>query len=486
MRLLHAVLLSLPFLALYLAFGQSTFYREDGLQLVYTWMSQGNLVHDVHPLYLPAADVFRRLAAVFGIGLYRSMVVFSAISAACGVFLTGVLAMRMRLDAAAGAWFVSLVGFCPAIFFFATVVEFHAFFFPFVVLAFVVAEGLVRLEPGRRSAAQWWLPVLLAGTTLLASLAHSSGHLLVPLIGAWVAGRAGLRGRVLPLALFAAMHVVVLLFVFPPLLEAWLGIAPKAGEEHGVARLSSWMRKWLTLEGAGVRALVVLGREIGLHYFPLSLVFFLPFVRRPSAWRTTCFLAGFAPYFALCVFVLADPFTRKAIHEWGSYLLPLAIPAAAAFVWALPGTRVREWNVLIALALLTSLAHVKIHDRRPSAKYGEQVRALVDDRETFAFVGAAELPQLLIEAPRIKPVQMIDMLKLAGAGLDSAIAGTRAEIVRVLARGGRVWLTDGARADLERPELEVIGKRILAGLKQGFEVHPLESGDFRAQELRRP
>ena len=486
MRLPHAALLALPFLALYLAFGQSTFYREDGFQLVYTWMSLGNLVHDVHPLYLPVVDAFHRALAPFGVGLYRSMVVFSGLCAAIGVFLTGVLAVRMRLDAARAAWFVSLVGFCPAVFFFATVVEFHAFFFPFAVLSFVTAEGLVRLEAGQKSALRWWLPALLAGTTLLASLAHSSGHLLVPLIGAWVAGRAGLRGRFTALAVFAALHVAGLLFVFPLLLEAWLGIAAQSGQDAGASRLAAWMGEWLAFDRAGERALVVLLREVGLHYLPLSLVFVTPWLRRPSSWRVACFAAGFAPYFALCVFVLADREDRSAIHEWGSYLLPLAIPAAAVWVWALPSQRVRAWNVLIAVALLSSLAHVKIHDRQPSAAYGQQVRNLVTDSETFAFLGAQEVPYMLIEVPRVRPVMLIDVLKIAGSGLDAAIAALRHEVQSVLDRGGRVWLSAGARADLERPEFAAIGKRILAGLTQGFSIERLESGDFRAEELRRP
>ena len=82
-------LMAMAALLVYLFFGQRTFYREDGYQLIYQHLSKGSLQHDIHPLYLPSVWLFEKIFAFTGFGIYRLAVFFSGFATALGVYVVG-------------------------------------------------------------------------------------------------------------------------------------------------------------------------------------------------------------------------------------------------------------------------------------------------------------------------------------------------------------------------------------------------------------
>lgn len=458
---------------LYALFGQHTFYLADGLQLVYHFLLKGNVAHDIHPLYLPVVDGFHDALRFTGLGAFRIATLCSALSTAAGLYVVGLLGRASGLSRGATLLLLALVGLCPAVFFFATVVEFHGFFFLFACICFWATEGLFRARGWRRYATA----ALLGLTTFVASLAHSTGSLLVPLVGTWVAARGGLRQRLLELCLFSLVHVSLLRFGRPLVLGA-LGL-----EMQSAHTLTGWLEEWLRAEGVWSRALSVIGHEILLPFLPLCMVFGLPLLA-PGSRRSVLWLAvGSLPYYLLCVLVLADRVTGQPIHERGAYMLPLAIPAAWLVAYRLHPSHKRVAAALLALSLAGSVLQVRAHDVRPGKEYGEAVRSILDERETILLAGTRELPWILVEAPSVRPFYLVEGTAVDPAALAPWLGATQAAIDALLAEGARVLLSDGARQDLLDPRLQPQGRMILDSLSERYVRRPVRSGAFSAEEL---
>ena len=335
--------------------------------------------------------------------------------------------------------------------------------------------ALLRQRGGRALL----VAVVLALVTFMASLAHGTGNLLVPLLGAWIMGRSdpGLRKhRFALLCVFAAAHTVFL-FLGRPLFLCWIGDPPGSG-------LVAWLQQWFDAEGWAERVVHLALWEVLVPFLPLSLIVLLPFVRK-HRWHTGWAIAGFVPYGLLCVLVLRDPEIDEPMWEHGSYLLPLAIPAGWIVVHSLGHLSHRAWAGVLALSLVASVTFTLQHDTRPGEEWGSDARAILDERSTILWAGSIELPWALIETPRVRVLHTIEGWASAAKDFGAWQSATRRLIDEHLAGGGRMLLSRHARSDLENPQFKLIGAPMWAFFEKTWKLQPLQSGGFEGWEMVR-
>lgn len=447
----------------YVLLGQRTFYREDGYQLIHHMLSKGQLYHDIHPLYLPALQLAQVLLSWTGRGAHGIGTLLSAISVAGALFFLGLTARRAIPGRSRELLFLGLVAFCPAVAFFATVVEFHGFFFLFVGLAFLAAEGLIQSQCKRVAVGS---AILLGLATALGTAAHATGQLLVPLLWAWVVGRRGSFAPWRALLLFTGIHVLVY-FGGLALVLAVLGIGGQSQAAGSLGHLQRWLGQGLVT--ATARFPGQLWWEIVFPYLPLSLLpllLILPGERRarPSRLQVLAVLTMFLPYLLLVVLTLADEFTGEAIWERGAYLLPLAPPAA----WALARARLPlSWLTCLLLGgVILSVAQIRQHDERPGRALAQEVRAITDGQPILAFVGPVESIHLYPELPEVRQGFVLDLLTSARPLSPEAICTLGDGMIsEAFAKGRRVLMTRRAHDLMAGSETGEIGKR-LAEMKQ--------------------
>jgi hypothetical protein len=158
-------LLFVLYVLLYGFGAQRTFYLHDGLQIVYTHLSQGNLAHPRHPLYLPLAAPFVEALAWTGETIHTRAVWFSGLSTAGAGLFVYLLARRAGLTRWGALVVQVLFALSPVVYFFATVVEFHALFLLFAAIAFWWAEGLHQRAAHRSLGQRVLLAAILGGMT---------------------------------------------------------------------------------------------------------------------------------------------------------------------------------------------------------------------------------------------------------------------------------------------------------------------------------
>ncbi|HHI78692.1 MAG TPA: hypothetical protein ENK02_01790 [Planctomycetes bacterium] len=464
--------MSLGFMALYLLFGQTTFYREDGLQFVFNFIERGNLRHDHHLLYLPIAWGFRQALDWTGWGTHRILTVLSGLMTALGVFLAGLTLVQARFGRRQALFCLGLLGFCPAVFFFATVVEIHGVFFPFAMGGFLLAEFLVR-EEGRRR--QLGFAAALGALTWFASLVHSSGHLLLPLLGAWIAARRGIRELLSPLLLWALVHGL-LMGVGNPIVLHLLGEA-----KGGASRALEVIQERTPLQGILGRIFPSLFKEVFISYPPLWVVAFLPLWDSRLWSKVGWALVGIAPYLLLTILFLADLHTFEPIYERGAYLLPLAFPAA----WLL-SRRIPSFLVLLILLLIgagRSIQQVWTHDTRPGRPFAMGFRECTGGGPALLLAGGlVDLSSALLEMPEVRVIFISDFVARPDVPLE-AIVRKIVELSRKEAIP--LYLSKEAAALWAKGPLAFRGKALLVLLRREFSLLDREAGAFQAWELRR-
>ena len=260
------------FLLVYLTLGQSVFYKGDGPWIVKR-LIDGSTDYPHHKLYMPMLVAFGDLVAPLGMTPYRTGVVFSAVGSALGVCLAHV---AFRWLVPGRAWLATLLlGLCPAVLLFATVVEFHGVLLGFAGIAFLLAAHLA-IKPG------WIVAVALGIATSVAAGVHSSGLVLPGVLLPWFLARRwhiGTRQHDLLLCGIAgALHLGGAFLLAKPdqathVLET--GFSHPQGIEHlpGILHV-----EWLTA------------------FFPLSIVVFAAAFRRGLRLQLLAFVIGMAPY----------------------------------------------------------------------------------------------------------------------------------------------------------------------------------------------
>ncbi len=471
-RLREITLISLGFTFLYLLWGQTTFYREDGLQFVFNFIDRGNLRHDHHLLYLPIAWVFRQAMDGTGLGTHRILTVLSGLMTGLGLFFAGFTVVKARFSRRQAFFFLGFLGFCPAVFFFATVVEIHGVFFPFAMLGFLLAEFLIQ-EEGRKKRLFW--AVVLGLLTWFASLVHSSGHLLLPLLGAWIAARRGVREMLGPFVLWALVHGALMMWANPLVLQL---LGEKSG---GASRALEVIRERTPMEGILGRILPSVYKEVLISFPPLWLVVFVPFwdsrIRKKVGWA----LLGVLPYLLLTTLFLADLHTFEPIYERGAYLLPLAFPAAWILARRIPSTGVLV--VLLLVAIGRSAQQVWTHDTRPGRPFARGFRSVTKGNKVILLAGGlVDLSSALLEMPEVRVIFISDFVARPDIPVQ-AIVGKIWELSQKEKRP--IFLSKEAARLWAKGPLVGRGAALLAQLRKKFFLVDRDSGAFEAWELEK-
>ncbi|MAE76494.1 MAG: hypothetical protein CMJ85_06475 [Planctomycetes bacterium] len=404
------------FLLVYLTLGQSVFYKGDGPWIVKR-LIDGSTDYPHHKLYMPMLVAFGDLVAPLGMTPYRTGVVFSAVGSALGVCLAHV---AFRWLVPGRAWLATLLlGLCPAVLLFATVVEFHGVLLGFAGIAFLLAAHLA-IKPG------WIVAVALGIATSVAAGVHSSGLVLPGVLLPWFLARRwhiGTRQHDLLLCGIAgALHLGGAFLLAKPdqathFLET--GFSHPQGIEHlpGILHV-----EWLTA------------------FFPLSIVVFAAAFRRGLRLQLLAFVIGMAPYLYAALRLLVGD------AEFGAYLLPLAFVAALLTAIALP-------RLATALLVLTSatfgIVQVRQHDDNEYYRaYAAGLNEVFAGKPALLLVGnPAEVGPILVHGPRLTIYPLNEVAEwlpeLVRKGLPIFD-----KVVRDTTRNHPVWLTAGARTYL--------------------------------------
>jgi hypothetical protein len=415
-----------------------------------------------HVLYLPTVGALHAVLRPLDVSLYQAALLASQLGAGVSVALIH-LAARAYGFGRQAAWFITAAwAACPAILFFATVVELHGPFLTPVALAWLAGAALLR-RPGVTAA------VALGLATTLATAMHSSGALLpVPVLGAvvldaWPArSPAALRRRLWLAALAGVIHVVLVL--------ACTGGSQQFRFVHSMAPVSA------AIEG---HLLAVLVWEWLWPFVPFSIAFGVGVCR--ASWRRLTLVV----VLALPLYLAPTYMILGVWREFGAYSIPLLFPAAAITVAILP------WPLsvgAVAAAMLVATAHVIDHDRpeRPH-RYAAGVRAIAagapvhllagDDHDVEAhFVALPDLDLLLLTMPPF----------LDHAHADEVRNALQRRLDAQLRRGEVVLLTDGAMARLRHPGTVAMfpaATALLQHLERHYLLQPVRSEGFGGQRV---
>ncbi|MEM7201717.1 MAG: hypothetical protein AAF628_15720 [Planctomycetota bacterium] len=431
---IDAVMLGAAAFGLYLWLGQETVYSDGYTFLLGT--QNRRYSHPFHPGYMPLARQLLQTLRPHGFGQYEIFRLLSQLGVALGVVLTAVGLRVVGLDRARVRLATAWVAVTPAVVFFATVVEVHGAFFAAASLAWLAAACLWR-RPSITAAVA--LGLLTAGATLM----HASGVLLpLPLLLLFVAAPPH-RLDVSPLKRRLRLAAVALLV-------------------HGVGYgLSVWTTRSL---GARVEPGTAAGFVAGLaehvrsaqHFAEVAWSEWLwPFATASLTWWL-CFCRrgqrrlGLGLLGALAVYLPAAALVLSLGPERGAYLLPLAVPAAALGVAALP-RRVAQAAVLISLAL--AVAGVWSHDERDAARaFRRGVHAAVAPYKPFVLVGdPAEVEACLVA--NLEFIVVLDSSFLLGGQNEKIRRGFDRHLRNRIADGYRVLLTESADAQMRDEEV---------------------------------
>jgi hypothetical protein len=332
------------FLLVYLSFGQSTLYRDDGLYIL-QGLADHRLEQARHHLAMPLFHIWVEALALVGVAPYRALTILAALGCALGLVWTHLGCRMMGLSRIRCAMATAMVGGAPPLVFYATVVEFHGPFACAAQLAFMAAAWLMQ-RPGARRAVILGLAVTAAG------LMHSSGFLLGLTLGFMILGWSASRpprsrrslGRLIGIALVAqAVSTAVALLV---LYRAGLLVADMQLRRFGLLAGP--------IETLALHLPAIVMSEWFWVYQPLASFFLLVPLRRE--WRAPFLgvIAGVGAFCLLSALLLSH-------SEWGAYLLPMAAPMAALVVHVFSA---RVCAAIAACGLAIGLTSVVRHDQK--------------------------------------------------------------------------------------------------------------------------
>lgn len=453
---------------IYALLGQDAMHGYDVYQILRA-VDSGSFGHPRHVLAQYVMGGAWELLRPLGVSLYTVLLLLSAASSAVGVVLSHAAARTWGLEPRAAVWTALLVGACPAVFFFATVVEFHGLFFGFAGLAWLLFAAWVS-----RGGCGW--PIALGLGTALAAGMHITGHALVFVFGClWcLLGFPRYRDTTRypgvtwsGIALVAFAHAGGSL-----LLDA--GLSSGAGGVGGIALVQRELEA--SVREASLSDIVV--REWLLAYIPISVLAFAG-LRLPT-WRPVAigFTVSALGYLAMTAAVL-----RMEV-EHGAYLLPLAFPGA--LLVAVSATRWLPHLALISVGfgiygVLTPENTVgDMTFARDALDYSEsrEVQIMVGGRDQLDGIvkidpGAAVFSALAIGLELDADLR-ITYTEAAG-GFDVIVAHARAEGSFLVTPEALEVLTEHPNAICRRLATEHIPDR--------YTFEEVGNGTFRAFEL---
>jgi hypothetical protein len=463
------------FFSLYLLYGQGTFYKADG-QLITLLVATGDPKYPTHVLMVPVLIAMRDLWLLLGlpeISPYRIGTILSALSGALAVLCVRRIGRLIRLPGAFG-WFAALLaGLTPAPFFFATVVEFHAFHGLFATLSVWAATSLA-LRPSARRA------LTLAGAMLLGYLSHTSGALLPVLCLPWAVALGWSRRAAVLKASGVALGAFVVLLIATGWLSARLGVSTPGVAAGYFAHFAAPQDLWIRF--AALPRVVM--REFLVPYFPLWLLVPLGLLVHGGAGKrlVIALLFPFAAYLVLCAVLLWDD------PESGAYFIPMVAPLAlvsAAGCSMLSTGKTGHGLAFIGclVATIASIVLVSRHDKPDEHRaWIGSMRTITQEQPTLLIVGSKEdVDAMLLSGAPTHSFVTIDLVLRDDPA--SAAARAREAITATLGDGRAVILTAAAADFLERNRHPQIGA-YLEMERQHFVRERVELGAFVGFRLK--
>lgn len=474
-KLWESALLALAFGFLYLLFRQENFYKLDGPGFVLA-LERGVHTHYAHYLYLPILHGLRAFAVPLGLTDFQLAGMASALGTALGLFFLHRAAVCARLSRADSLLLLLLVGTCPSLFFFATVVEVHGVFLAFVGLAWWMACRAMH-APGLVKG------VVLGAATGLAGVVHGSGQILPVLLLSWMFCRrldadrtdelCSMRLMAQCLAAAAGTHLAV--FLLSPAILVAFGLHAEAGS------LFRHMQSFLK-NPPGFSALpMTFLHEWLLPYLPISLLSLLAFRRRSFKWTRLAFAANLGLYMVLSLLLLPG-----GGREWGAYQAPFCYSAAYL---ALSCLRRPLLVGTVAFSLLLSIMTVLHHDRaelRPH--YVEDLALATSVNSSFYLLGSHEVNDVLQDRLSLDFLPISDSLlllaKSKSKAQETAVLSLFDQTLAAKARAGKaIYLGAEAWSLIENGEFK--NHVLRHHLEEGYTMTRVQSGSFRARRLQR-
>jgi hypothetical protein len=432
---LHRVLLVAAAFGIYALFARRE-CQGDGSVYHYCY-AIGFRESAVHFLSFPILQVADFVARITGMSELRAATLLCGLGTAVGLGFVHAAVRRLGAGRRDAALLALVVGSCPAVILYATVYELHGVFFAFVGLAYWAMAAYVA-RPRAASA-------ILVGCCCGAGyLAHATGAVLVGAVmafgvglvatargGTWRAVRAELPRAAIAVAASIATILVALVilqaFGSPASLGAvarraaeWLGGGPTENHRPPGSITGTLWYEWL------------------VPFFPVSVLWVTALRVRELRWVVITVALATLGYVAIAFGIAGG------IVEFGSYVLPMAVPAA----WlALRGVRGPVAAVAMALAgwVALQLAHPE-QRAEANLRMGAEIRAHAERNAVFLIAWWSDLEPFLVAAP---DAEWYPVHPLAAATPEVARALSDGFVTQLRARsdeGDPVLMTDEALA----------------------------------------
>jgi len=479
---LESLGLALLFLGIFVLLSPAAFYKADGQHLVRRLIER-NSEYPHHPFYMPMLIAFGDLLAPLGLSPFQTARLFSQVGGALAIALAHAGFRLLGLRPWVALLATLLVAFCPAIFFFSNVVEFHAPFLAAASLAFVVFAAALRRQPG--SMSELLIAALLGLATSAAAGMHASGILLPAIFVPWwlvLRYREGLlvEDRKLSWPALAA-----------PLLA---GLAHGAGLALfvRVQRSGEFLQQGFQ-HPQGIEHLPgIFVQEWLLPFLPLSLLPFLLLLGRRFRLEAGFVLLAISPYLLAALRLLVGD------SESGAYLLPLAIPTAwltASSLAALRnshelGKHAKPLGLsLLVISALLALARLEDFDRPEAYRpYAASLRACIGTEDALVILGHPdaidEYGAVLIELPRLRVYLADEPTKYSAAQVRQAFAPA---LRATLAKEKNLYITNKALEFLDMPEANLRGgggRAFVELLRRLCDFEPIHANGFVVYRLK--
>ena len=372
---MQAAFVAAGLLVLYVALGQNAFHGLDAYHYL-AFVDRGELHNAQSVLYQPVAWGFSRLGASFGLPVYESMRLLSAIAATLGV--VAVCRAARILGLADRAWLVALgCGLTPAVVHAATVLEVDAVLFGCACFAWLPFARLLRDNTVRAAIATGIATAVAAGF-------HAAGHLLAATLcclqSAWGWPARRLRRTVPCAVLLALTHAGAASSLL------WFGGA--RGQSTMATNTAA-----LAFDAGMLPSILV--HEWLLPHLPYCGLALLASYRRDTRAAAIGLIACQGGYLlvttlVLGLFMATGPALPHGAREFGSFLLGIVVPTVVLAVQAVPR---RVAIAAVAVAAVAAVLQVRLRDWPADpegylagwreATRGEVVAFLADDAQEW-------------------------------------------------------------------------------------------------------
>ncbi len=462
---LDCILVAILALGVYGVLLQQTLYGFDGWWLVQQ-MASGDTHSDMHVLYLPILALARLVGDGFGLTPFASASWASAISTAIGIGFVHAASQILVADRRDALLTTALVALCPAVLFFATVVERHGVFFGLAGVSCWATAVFIK-RPNAMTAAA------MGASIALSYAAHSTGILMVAILSPLAIALAPDRVRAVKLQVWASIVVVLGLLAVREL-------AVGSGQTKNYSTNAQFFWQLADRNLGKLQFLpAVIWHEWLLAFMPLSLAWIAAWFRPGLRAIGGALTLGLLAYLGAAFLLLGDTVER------GAYLLPVAWPAAIATVRALP----RAASLLVlAIGCMFAVQQVVAHDDHRTDAFAEGFLQVSRDQPTYLLLATPlEFEAVATHFPSIEYWDGVQGGGLPPESMPKALPFFGMLLGNRIAAGQQVILTEGTESYLKHPSLTrswQAGPLILEYLREHFTHEPIEAGGFRGHRLQ--